>query len=91
MKRRKALPFGEIFGYIAGALTTASFIPQVIRVFKLRSAREISLLFTTLLLAGLLSWLAFGIAYRITPVILWNAVGAVLAAMLLYAKLRYGK
>lgn len=85
------MPLVEYLGFIAGALVTCSLIPQLIRVFRLRSAHEISLLFTTLLLLGILTWLAYGISLRLAPVILWNAAGAILVATLLYAKLRYSK
>jgi len=85
------LLLAESLGFVAGALVTCSLIPQLVRVFKLRSAHEISLLFTTLLLLGIITWLAYGISFGLTPVILWNATGAVLVAMLLYAKLRYGR
>jgi MtN3 and saliva related transmembrane protein len=66
-------------------------IPQLVRVFQLKSAREISELFTILLLVGMICWLVYGILLRLTPVILWNAIGATLVALLLFAKLRYGK
>lgn len=85
------MPLGDTLGFIGGALVTCSLIPQLVRVFKLKSAREISILFTTLLLAGIIIWLAYGISLRLIPVILWNAVGAVLVALLLYAKLKYGR
>jgi MtN3 and saliva related transmembrane protein len=85
------LSLEESLGFVAGALVTCSLIPQLIRVFQLRSAREISMLFTTLLLSGLILWLAYGIFFRLTPVILWNAVGVILVAFLLYAKLKYGR
>ncbi|MFC1968682.1 SemiSWEET family sugar transporter [Chloroflexota bacterium] len=81
----------ESLGLVGGALVTFSMVPQLIRVFQLRSAREISLLFTTMLLLGMGFWLAYGICLRLTPVILWNAIGIALASLLLYAKLRYGK
>ena len=81
----------ESLGFVAGALVTCSIIPQLVRVFKLRSAHEISLLFTALLLLGIITWLAYGISFGLIPVILWNATGAVLVAILLYAKLRYGR
>ncbi|MFC1924488.1 SemiSWEET family transporter [Chloroflexota bacterium] len=81
----------ESLGFVAGALVTCSMIPQIIRVFKLKSAREISILFTSLLLLGVTLWLAYGIYLRLNPVIIWNAVGAVLAALLLTAKLKYGR
>ena len=81
----------EWLGFVGGALVTCSLIPQLIRVFKLRSAREISLLFTTLLLLDIITWLAYGISLGLAPVILWNAISAVLVAMLLYSKLKYGR
>ena len=85
------MSLGETLGFIAGALVTCSLIPQLVRVFKLKSAREISTLFTAMLLLGILIWLAYGIFLRLTPVILWNATGAALVATLLYLKLRYGR
>ena len=85
------LPLTESLGFIAGALVTCSIVPQLIRVFKLKSAREISMLFTTLLLLGIITWLAYGISLELTPVIVWNAIGAVLVVLLLYAKLKYGR
>ncbi|MFC1962679.1 SemiSWEET family sugar transporter [Chloroflexota bacterium] len=81
----------QSLGLIAGALVSLSLIPQLIRVFKLKSAREVSTLFTILLLLGIISWLSYGILLGLTPVILWNAIGAVLVAILLYAKLKYGR
>ena len=85
------MPLAESLGFVAGAFVTLSLIPQLVRVFRLKSAREISLLFTTLLLTGLIIWLAYGVYLRLSPVILWNAIGAVLVALLLYAKLKYGR
>ena len=85
------MSLAESLGFVAGALVTCSLVPQVIRVFQLKSAREISMLFTTLLLLGLIIWLAYGISLRLTPVILWNAIGIIIVALLLYAKLKYGR
>ena len=83
--------FTESLGLVAGALVTCSMIPQLIRVYKLRSAREISILFTTLLLIGMICWLAYGVYLELIPVILWNAVGVILVSLLIYLKLKYGK
>jgi MtN3 and saliva related transmembrane protein len=81
----------DIMGFVAGAFVTFSLVPQIIRVFKLKSAREISILFTGLMLVGILMWLGYGISKSLFPVILWNAIGAVLVFTLLFGKLRYGK
>ena len=83
--------FTESLGLVAGALVTCSIIPQLIRVFKMKSAHEISILFTTLLLLGMLCWLVYGIYLELLPVILWNAIGAVLVTLLMYLKLKYGR
>ena len=81
----------EILGLTAGAFVTCSLFPQVIRVFKLKSAREISLLFTTLLLLGMFMWIGYGVLLNLAPVIIWNAIGVGVVVILLYAKLRYGR
>ncbi len=85
------MQIAEILGLVGGALVTFSTIPQVIRVFKLRSAREISLLFTMLLWLGMVFWLAYGIYLDLIPIILWNAISLVLVALLIYAKLMFGR
>lgn len=81
----------EILGLVGGALTTGAFIPQVWRLFKLKSAREISLPFNSLLWLGIACWLFYGIALGLAPVILWNALSLVLVSAMLYAKWRYGR
>ena len=82
---------GDLLGFLGGAFITISFIPQVIRVFKLRSAREISLLFTLFILVGAIFWLAYGIYLRLLPVILWNSVSAAFVLVLMIGKLKYGQ
>ena len=85
------MPLAEWLGFMAGALMTVGFLPQVIRVYKLKSAYEISLLFTLSLLTGLIFWVAYGIYFGLTPVIVWNSIAAALALALLHAKLKYGR
>ena len=84
------MPLAESLGFVGGALVTCSLVPQLIRIFRLKSAHEISILFTTLLLLGIILWLVYGISFGLIPVILWNAISLVLIAVLLYAKLKYG-
>jgi len=88
---RLSLAMQQVLGFIGGAFITIGFIPQVWRLFKLRSAREISLPFTVFFLLGTLCWLAYGIAFDLLPVILWNSISFVLTCAMLYAKVRYGR
>ena len=78
-------------GYIAGALTTFSFIPQIIRVFRTKSAHDISFIFNAMLFTGILLWLGYGICDNNIPIIVWNAIAAVLTCTLLCAKIKYGR
>jgi MtN3 and saliva related transmembrane protein len=84
------MDFREIFGLVAGALTTGGFIPQVVRVFRIRRAFEISLPFTILFVIGTTAWLSYGIVISAFSLILWNSIALCLAVMLLFAKLRWG-
>ncbi len=81
----------ETLGFIGGGLITASLVPQIYRVFKLKSAHDISMHFTVLLLIGLVFWIAYGVNFGLMPVILWNSISIGLIAALLYAKLKYGR
>ena len=81
----------EILGFVAGILVTVSLVPQLVKIFRLKSAVEISLPFTILLIVGMFCWLGYGILFQLFPIIFWNAVGAGLVATLLSAKLKYGR
>jgi len=90
-KRRHNLDWKELLGFIGGALTTVGFIPQVWRLFRLRSAHEISLPFTIFFITGIALWLSYGISLSRPSIIVWNATTLALGCAMLYAKLRYGK
>ncbi|MEW6592068.1 MAG: SemiSWEET family transporter [Candidatus Hadarchaeota archaeon] len=80
----------ELLGLVAGAIVALGYIPQVVRVWRLKSAREISLPFTVLVLAGVTCWLSYGILLGLASVILWNSANMLLLSLLLTAKLKYG-
>ena len=81
----------ELLGFMAGILTTAGFLPQVWRLFKLKSAREISLTFILLFIVGITFWLSYGISLGLFSVIIWNSITLALGFAMLYAKLKYGR
>jgi MtN3 and saliva related transmembrane protein len=85
------LPSSEILGLVGGFFTTFAVVPQIMRVYKLKSAREISILYNAMMLLGILIWLAYGIVLGLVPIIIWNIIGAVLIVLLLLSKLKYGR
>ena len=81
----------ELLGFFGGMLTTMGFVPQVWRLFKIKSAREISLVFTSTTLAGAILWESYGISYGLPSIILWNIILLFLGSCMLYAKLKWGR
>lgn len=80
----------EYLGLVAGLLTTFALVPQIIRVYKLKSAHEISFLYNTTMLLGIIAWLIYGIISARFSIIIWNIIGIALNAWLLFTKIKYG-
>jgi MtN3 and saliva related transmembrane protein len=78
-------------GLAAGFLTTVAFIPQVVRIWKTRSAKDVSLYTFVAFTLGVALWLAYGILKQEMPIIIWNAVTLLLAAAILAMKLRFDR
>lgn len=78
-------------GYIAAILTTLAFIPQLIRVWRLRSARDISLTMFLAYSFGVFLWFVYGIAIHSMPVVIANAVTFALSIAILVLKLRFDR
>lgn len=76
-------------GYIAGTLTTISFVPQVLRTWKLRETKDFSLAMLLLFAAGMLLWTAYGIWINSYPIIAANVITFGLVLLLLGMKIRY--
>jgi MtN3 and saliva related transmembrane protein len=77
-------------GYIAAFCTTIAFVPQIVRVLKLRSAREISLGMALIFSFGVIMWLVYGLMLHSWPVIIANAATLLLSVSLVILKLYYG-
>jgi len=78
-----------IIGYIAGTLTTISFLPQVIRTWKMRETKDFSLAMLLLFATGILLWTVYGIRTESLPVILANVITFLLIIVLLAMKIKY--
>jgi MtN3 and saliva related transmembrane protein len=79
----------DLIGFVAGALTTAAFVPQVAKSWRTRDLSGVSLRMYSLFTLGVALWLAYGIAVSSWPVIVCNAITLVLAGLVLALKLRH--
>lgn len=85
------IDIGEAIGLAAGLLTTIAFLPQVLRVWRRRSATDISLPTFVLLCTGIALWLLSGILKDSISLILANGVTFFLAMGILVGKLHFDR
>ena len=81
------MELSELFGYFAATATTASFIPQAVKVMRTRDTRSLSLGMYVLFTLGVMLWLVYGILLKAPPIILANSVTLFFASVILLYKL----
>ena len=81
----------EWTGFAAAFCTTAAFVPQLLRVMKLKSARDISLRMFLMFSVGVALWLVYGIRLGSWPMIASNGVTLGLSVSILFFKLKYDR
>jgi MtN3 and saliva related transmembrane protein len=77
-------------GYAAAVCTTSAYVPQVLRVWRTRSTKDISLKMFLVLVTGLSLWLTYGLWRGEMPLIIANGITLILASTILYFKIRHG-
>ena len=78
-----------ILGYMAGALTTMSLVPQVMKLCKTRSARDVSIVMFLIFSLGISLWIAYGVSIHSMPVIIANTVSLLLGFIVLWLKFKF--
>jgi len=79
-----------LIGLVAAFCTTAAFVPQVVRTWKSRSTKDISLGMFVFYAIGIFAWLVYGVLIGDLPLIASNGVTFLLSVIMLGFKLRYG-
>ncbi len=79
-----------LIGLAAAFCTTIAFVPQVVRTWKSRSTKDISLGTFVFYAIGIFTWLVYGVLIGDLPLIASNGVTFVLSLIMLGFKLRYG-
>lgn len=81
--------FIDVLGLVAGTLTTIAFLPQLLKTWKSRSAKDVSLVMMITFCIGVALWIVYGLAIGAMPIIAANVVTLSLALMILILKIRY--
>ena len=79
-----------IVGTLAGILCTISFIPQVVKSFRTKHTKDLSLVTFSVFFVGMLCWLIYGIMLKELPIILANAAALFLVFLIVVMKIKHG-
>ncbi|MBC7947146.1 MAG: SemiSWEET transporter [Chitinophagaceae bacterium] len=83
------MDFTEILGYSAGAVTSLTFLPQVIKTWKEGSAKDISLMMFIIAATNEVMWIGYGILKNDWVIILTNVIVLIMSVTMIILKLRY--
>jgi MtN3 and saliva related transmembrane protein len=79
----------KILGLIAGTITSITFLPQVIQIWKTKSAKDLSAPMLYLLVLGVSLWLTYGILIKDAPIIYTNSMVLGMSLIMLYFKYKF--
>jgi len=79
----------EVLGFLAAILTTLSFLPQVIKIYKSKETKSISFAMYVVLSLGVLLWLIYGIHLKSMPMIIANTITLILTIYILFMKIKF--
>jgi MtN3 and saliva related transmembrane protein len=79
----------DILGYAACAVTALTFLPQVIKTWKEKSAKNVSLMMFLIAFANEVMWIAYGVLRNDMVIIVTNVIMIVMCSIMISLKLRY--
>jgi MtN3 and saliva related transmembrane protein len=78
-----------ILGYAACAVTALTFLPQVVKTWKEKSAKNVSLNMFIIATINEIMWIAYGVLRDDMVIIITNVIMIVMATIMISLKLRY--
>jgi len=80
----------SLIGFVAGALNTFCYLPQVIKAWRTKETKDLSLLMYINLTVGTILWFAYGTALHQPPIWIANGIALILTVSILYLKIKHG-
>ena len=78
-----------ILGLAAATITTISFLPQMFKTWRTKSAKDVSMVTLITFIIGVFLWLIYGIYLQALPIILANSVTLFFNLIILCLKIKY--
>ncbi len=80
-----------ILATISGVFLAFSALPQAIKIFKAKSARDVSPIPYCITLVGGTIWVLYGLEIQNLPITLANIIGVVISVLVLVGWYLYGR
>ncbi|MFH1471483.1 MAG: PQ-loop repeat-containing protein [Nanoarchaeota archaeon] len=81
----------EFIGYLGGFLIAVALAPQLIKTYKTKSAKDLSLLWTTISLMGLILYGIYAAINRVFPLLTFAAIESIMIITLIILKIKYDR
>ena len=78
-----------ILGLVAATLTTSAFLPQMIKTWQSKSAKDVSLGMLITFCIGVFLWLIYGLYIQALPIIIANSLTLIFNLIILWLKIKY--
>ncbi|OQP62245.1 SemiSWEET transporter [Niastella populi] len=81
--------YTQYIGIVAGILTSASLLPQLIKIIREKKVQGVSLGMFIVLLLGVGCWMWYGIEKTDYPIILTNGFSLLINSFILFFSIKY--
>ena len=79
----------EFLGYLGGLLIAIALAPQLIKTWKTKSAKDLSLLWTMISLIGLILYGIYAALNSVYPLLTFAIIESIMVIVLVLLKVRY--
>lgn len=79
----------NIIGYLGAIISSISFMPQVLKIWKTKSAHDLSMVTLFLLTSNAAIWCTYGIMTHARPLWVTNALMLAMVVIMIYFKIKY--
>lgn len=86
-----SLELEEIFGYSAAVISSVSFLPQLIKLWKTKSGHDLSMITLIFLLLNAVLWFIYGLMKDAQPLWITNLLMIIMIGLMIIMKIIYRK
>lgn len=80
----------SIIGSIGATLTTVCMVPQIVKVWKTRQTKDLSLAYFGILATGVALWIVYGLLLKEPPIYIANIITLTFCLTIIGFKIKYG-